>query len=128
VLNVSALANIRALQRPGAPDLLGKVIAQYFTHAPQLLQTLREAIAKSDAGAVQQAARSLKSSSANLGAVALAALCKDLEMMGRTHALTTATTVFAEIEIAYEAAREALAHELSPTLALNRSAKHSYTL
>jgi HPt (histidine-containing phosphotransfer) domain-containing protein len=57
---------------------------------------------------MQQAAHSLKSSSANLGALAVASLCKDLETMGQQKNLDTAAQVLAATEAAYEAARAAL--------------------
>ncbi len=108
VLDAKALENICALQRPGAPDLLATVIRHYLTLAPQLLQTLREAIARGDHLTMQQTAHSLKSSSANLGALAVASLCKDLETMGQQKNLDTAAQVLAATEAAYEAARAAL--------------------
>lgn len=106
-----ALENIRALQRPGAPDLLGKVIQSYRVSAPQLFQTLRDAIARQDAVALQQAAHSLKASSANLGALAVASFSKDLETMGQKHTLDDAAQVLAATELAYEATLVELARE-----------------
>jgi len=78
VIDLQALDNIRILQRENGPALLGKVVHNYLDRAPQLLATLREAITQNDAGTVQEAAHSLKSSSATLGATTLAALCQDL--------------------------------------------------
>lgn len=106
-----ALENIRALQRPGTPDLLGKVIQSYRVSAPQLFQTLRDAIARQDAIALQQAAHSLKASSANLGALAVATFSKDLETMGQKHTLDDAAQVLVAAELAYEATLVELARE-----------------
>jgi CheY-like chemotaxis protein len=103
LLYPKALENIRALQRPGAPDLLGKVILSYRASAPRLFQTLRDAIAREDACALQQAAHSLKASSANLGALAVATFSKDLETMGQKNTFDNAAQVLAATELAYEA-------------------------
>ncbi len=107
-----ALDNIRALQREGAPNLLSKVIHRYLDYSPQLLQTLREATRQGDAPSLQEAAHSFKSSSASLGALALAGLCTELEMMGRTNHLENAVSMLSKIEAEYEAVRVALATEL----------------
>jgi CheY-like chemotaxis protein len=110
-LDSQALANIRALQRPGAPDLLVKIIESYLSFAPQLLQTLRDAITHQEASTIQQAAHSLRSSSLNLGAITVATLSKDLEAMGQKNILDNAAQIFTEIEVAYEATRVALLEE-----------------
>jgi signal transduction histidine kinase/DNA-binding response OmpR family regulator len=112
-LNTAALVNIRSLQRPGAPDLLTKVITQYFALAPTLLQTLRKAITRNEAPTVYQTAHSFKSSSANVGADEVAARCLELEDMGRTGDLTNATAIFTALEAAYALAHDALRQELS---------------
>jgi two-component system sensor histidine kinase/response regulator len=102
------LNNIRSLQREGAPDILGRVIGHYFTEAPRLLQRLRDAIGCSDAELAHRTAHSLKSSSANLGAMRLADLCKEMEALGRAGTMEQAGELLAEIEEEYEAALSAL--------------------
>jgi HPt (histidine-containing phosphotransfer) domain-containing protein len=60
------------------------------------------------------AAHSLKSGSANVGALALAAHCKELEALGRANTLQAADTVFARVEAEYalvEAAVTAVLHD-----------------
>jgi CheY-like chemotaxis protein len=81
-LEPEPLAKIRALQRPGAPNLFAKVIGVYLDNSPTLVQRLREAVAQGNSTALREAAHSLKSSNATLGAAQLAALCKELEQRG----------------------------------------------
>ena len=102
VLDQSMLDNIRALQRPGKPDILLKVIDHYLGTAPKLLQTLREAIAQTDSQGTRMAAHSLKSSSANLGATALSEFCMTLEAMGHEQRLQGSEAVLVEIESEYQ--------------------------
>lgn len=52
-----------------------------------MLEALQQAVAAGDPVAVQQAAHTLKSSSANLGATRLSALGKTLEEHGRNQRL-----------------------------------------
>jgi HPt (histidine-containing phosphotransfer) domain-containing protein len=69
-----------------------------------------------DADAIRQAAHSLKSSSANLGAVQLADLCKTLELCSREKKLSDTATFLNQIEIQYDQVQEALIVELGATV------------
>ena len=110
-LDQRALAQIRAMQRPGSPDLLGKIIDLYLENSPGSLRQIRDAVAGQDGDALRQAAHSLKSSSANLGATELAAICKELEQRGRERRLENAAELLRELEVHYARAREALLGE-----------------
>ena len=114
VLNRVALDNIRTLQRPGKPDILRKVISQYLEHSPNLLDQLRLAIAESQSESLYMTAHSLKSASATLGAVDLAAYCADLEHMGREQSLNGAADLLAKIERQYSAVVSELNKHLEP--------------
>jgi HPt (histidine-containing phosphotransfer) domain-containing protein len=103
-LDHKALDNIRALQRAGKPDILQKVIRHYLQNTPMLLQSLLQAIENSDSKALQMSAHSLKSSSANLGAIGIAEHCKALELMGREKRTEGAAELLAQIEGDYQLA------------------------
>jgi CheY-like chemotaxis protein len=79
VLDPETLGRIRALHRPGSPDLLAKVVGLYTSNSAVLTEAMRRAALANDAAGLLQAAHALKSSSANVGAVTLAELCKDVE-------------------------------------------------
>jgi CheY-like chemotaxis protein len=110
-LEPGPLNQIRGLQRPGAPSLLAKVIGVYLDNSPSLVQALREAVARQDPDALMRAAHSLKSSSANLGAVQLAAFCKELEQRGREKCIENVVELLENAETQYIRVREALAVE-----------------
>ena len=78
-LDEQALKQIRALRKPGGPDLLKRIATLYVTNSRVLIDALRAAIIAGDAPAAHQAAHSLKSSSANVGATELTKLCAALE-------------------------------------------------
>ena len=107
-LDPQPLNAIRALQRPGVPDVLGRVIARYLQQSPELLQSLRTSLAAQDADGVRRATHSLKSSSANLGAHTLAGLCKELEHKGRSNSLEGAAALAREVERHYRLVSRAL--------------------
>jgi two-component system, sensor histidine kinase and response regulator len=80
ILDRQALGRIRALHRPGGPNLLAKVVGLYASSSLSLTDALRTSALSQDAEGVRQAAHALKSSSANVGAMAFAELCKDVEL------------------------------------------------
>jgi HPt (histidine-containing phosphotransfer) domain-containing protein len=82
--------NIAALQRPGSPCILSKVISLYLQSSNELLEKLCQAVKQRDADATRKAAHTLKSSSANVGAGQLAFLSKQLEDAGLTNSMEKA--------------------------------------
>ncbi len=79
----NAWAAIQALQRPGRPDILARVLGSYLEDSCRLVEQIKMAVHSHDPVTLYQAAHRLKSSSAQLGALATAARCKDLEILGR---------------------------------------------
>jgi len=59
------------------------VIESYLKSAPGLMHAIRDAVKEMDLDALVKAAHSLKSSSANVGAMELSTLAKELELKGR---------------------------------------------
>ncbi|WP_313178096.1 response regulator [Massilia sp.] len=108
VINGAALDKIRALSRDGGDVLVQKVINAYVGDVPQHLRTLRQAIGGFDAVTVKRIAHSLKSASANVGAEALAGLCKDLEQLGRADTIEGADALLTDMEHEFQAVRHSL--------------------
>ncbi|MGC9524557.1 MAG: response regulator [Limnospira sp.] len=81
-LDYQVLGNLREYDDEDDPfvDLL---IATYLQEAPQHIDGIRNAIAARDAKGLKESAHTLKSSSAQLGALRFSELCKELEYMGR---------------------------------------------
>ena len=82
-LNVEALQALRDLQRPGRPDVLTRVIDLFSLDAPRLVAAMLDAVASDDADALRHAAHTLKSTSANVGAVSLSTNCREIEQLAR---------------------------------------------
>ncbi|HLA75762.1 MAG TPA: response regulator, partial [Gammaproteobacteria bacterium] len=102
------LEGLHGLQIEGTPDVVGELIDIYLADTPLLLQSLHEAIPQGDAQALRRTAHSLKSVSANLGAKRLAALCKELEDMGRSNDLLNAAARLPQVMDEYAAVKQAL--------------------
>lgn len=65
--------------RKARPDLFIRLVPAYFTYAPKALEDLELAAATQGFDRLSALAHSLKSSSANLGASAIASYCRKLE-------------------------------------------------
>ena len=100
-LDVTALDNIRALQREGAPDILGKIISIYFDTSPGQMQALQAAVSSQNAVEINHIAHSLKSSSANLGAISLSAILKKIEKKSRQNELDGIEQLMLEVDSVY---------------------------
>ena len=103
VVDYTAWGPIRMLKRPGHPDPLGKLLARYLEDSRQLVDQLRHAIESNDPTTLHAVAHRLKSSSATLGALTVAARCKELEALGRSHRIEDASDRFRHLERDFEA-------------------------
>ncbi len=112
VIDQKVWDNITALQKEGAPDMLGQVISLYLEHSSKQLRVLHEAINTGDALAVQRAAHSLKSSSANLGAKMLSLFFKEVESLARCNSIDNAVKLISKIEKEYREVESALRTEM----------------
>ncbi|MYM23709.1 response regulator [Duganella sp. FT135W] len=108
LINLQALDNIRALSPVNGNALLERVLQAFLRDTPIHLHTIRQAIHAGDADQLRKAAHSLKSSSANIGASALAQRSKELEQLGRNHTTAGAAALLADMEHSFQAARQAL--------------------
>ena len=95
LLHSEALESLRAVERQGVPGMVHKAVAFYLEDAPPLLQTIRDALERTDADALRRAAHRLKSSSANLGAARLMRLCQQLEHLGASGSVDGAAAALA---------------------------------
>ena len=111
-VNVAALETLRSLQRSGMPDMLSKVIGIYLRDTPKLMENARIALERNDADTMGKQAHSMKSSSASLGAHALAELCKEMEAMGRAGTAENGADLLLRMEVEYALVAKILAREL----------------
>lgn len=111
-IDQSVLERIRALERSGAPGLVARLAALYLQDAPNLIARMKQAVDGRDCEALRAAAHTLKSSSANVGAMKLHGLCRDLEAAAREHQVANPVERVATIEEEFMAARTILRQEL----------------
>ena len=88
VIDLAAIARIRAIQGKDKTSLFERVVAQFAETAPSLAATLRGQYRSGDRDAVWRTAHSLKSSAAALGAGQLSRRCAEIEASARRGALS----------------------------------------
>jgi HPt (histidine-containing phosphotransfer) domain-containing protein len=111
-IDLSVMDGLLALRKKGAPDPRMRIINIYIDSAPKLMTTIREAFVAADPTSLKKAAHSLKSSSMNVGANALAALCNDLERCAMDNTLDNAAELINKTEIKFASAMGALREAL----------------
>jgi CheY-like chemotaxis protein len=111
VLNPVVFRGLR--QMLGEHQFLAEAIDCYLEDAPKLLQVMAVAVAQSKATDLQQAAHTLKSSSALFGAINLSQFCQLLEASGSTGTWTEASALMPQVKKEYEKVQMALLQELS---------------
>ena len=111
-IDQAVLDKIRALERNGAPALVAQLVRLYLRDTPTLVEQMRQAVDSRDCAALRAAAHTLKSSSANVGAMKLHGLCRELEARAREHQVPDARERVAAIDEEFMAARTILRQEL----------------
>ncbi|MGZ2749515.1 response regulator [Burkholderia stagnalis] len=108
VIDRKALDALRALQRPGRPDVLTRIIDQFNLDAPRLIEGMHAAVAAGDPDALKLASHTLKSSSANVGAHGLSARCREIEQLARAADVAAAAGLVAGVDADFARAQAVL--------------------
>jgi CheY-like chemotaxis protein/HPt (histidine-containing phosphotransfer) domain-containing protein len=114
-IDPKALDQIRQLDQDGSAGILERVLQIYLDESSDLFSKIRDAINKNDAQGLRAAAHSLKSSSAQVGAMELSEFCKEMESIGRRESVSGAEEILTRTELKFEEARSALSRELERT-------------
>jgi two-component system, sensor histidine kinase and response regulator len=101
----ATLQALGALADEDQPDFLQEVISAYLQDMPPRLTALREAIRRSDAAAIVQAAHAVKGSSRTIGALQLAQRAAELEELGHEGTTPHRERLVQAIETAFERVR-----------------------
>jgi HPt (histidine-containing phosphotransfer) domain-containing protein len=108
VLDPAAMKRLQATLGKRAATMLPVLIDSFFKEAVKLQANARQALEQGQAEELRRAAHTLKSNSANFGAQALTALCRELESRAKAGELEGAEELLAQIEAKYETAKAAL--------------------
>ena len=84
-IDTAVIQGLRELGGDDEPGLLGELIDIFLEDAPERMKDITEGLAAGDIGRVERGAHTLKSSSANIGALGLSDLCKRIVESSRTN-------------------------------------------
>jgi len=104
----AALAELRAFQEEGGPDILTELIDIFVEDTPERLGELEGAVESDDAHGIEVAAHTLKSSCAQLGAAHLSELCRQMEVLGREGHVGNTSELFRQAQEEWGRVRPAL--------------------
>ena len=117
VIDPGALDELSQIQQAGSGNLVERVVLAFLESSVKLIAELQSAVDSSDANSMRTNAHALKSSSANVGALNLADLCRQMEDKGREENLSDADILQRRIQQEYEQAVAALQLRIEATAA-----------
>jgi len=88
----------------GSRDLMLKITQKFAETGPGMVAQVREAVESQDADGVYRAAHQLKGASATMGAVKLASVAADIEMLGREGNVAGSAMRLGALELEFERA------------------------
>jgi HPt (histidine-containing phosphotransfer) domain-containing protein len=83
-------------------DAASALIAIFLEDVPKNIEAIQEGYRREDVPTVTRAAHSIKSSSAQVGAMGFSSLCKDIEMVGHNGTLEGVGGLIEQLESEYE--------------------------
>ena len=96
------------LKQMSGDDFINELIDTFLDDAPAMIAEIKSALEANNADAFRRAAHSMKSNAATFGAMQLAALAKELEMLGKENKLADSGDKLKALEEAYVSVREEL--------------------
>jgi two-component system, sensor histidine kinase and response regulator len=108
VIDSEAIATIQALDSNNGKELLHRVITLYLTSASTLMQSLEQAWQNGNIDGIRLASHTLKSSSHQVGAHTLAALCREVENAAHNQSYDMSGLMLSQIQQHYTQACAAL--------------------
>jgi HPt (histidine-containing phosphotransfer) domain-containing protein len=108
VLDMHVVQALRELGGDDDPGLFDEVVELFLTDSKSNVGKLVAALAQRDAATMQRIAHTMKSSSANVGAMRLSKLCFEIEKLGRAGTCEGAQALVGEAAKHFEEVSAAL--------------------
>ena len=96
------------LKQMSGEDFINELIDTFLEDAPEMIAEIKSGLAANNADTFRRAAHSMKSNAATFGASQLAALAKELEMLGKENKLHEIGDRLNALDEAYESVRSEL--------------------
>jgi signal transduction histidine kinase/ligand-binding sensor domain-containing protein/DNA-binding response OmpR family regulator len=112
LLDRATLDALRALPRSGPKDMLSHIGEIYLSDSGRLVEAIEQALRAGEAISLARAAHAWRSYNGNVGAHALAHLCRELETHARGGNLAAAAGTFAQLQVLHGRVRDELQCEM----------------
>ena len=112
LLDGATLDALRALPRTGPKDMLTHIGEMYLLDSRGLIATIEQSLSSGNGVELARAAHAWRSYNGNVGAMALAQLCRELEEAGRAANFSSARATYALIEALHSRVRDELQMEM----------------
>ena len=109
-IDLAVWARLKELSAAGR-DVVGEVGELFRRQAPGQIEAVRAAVSQCDAPGLEWAAHTLKASCADVGALHLSTLCKELEAISRIGSIEEAREQLALVEAEYHRVQQTLEKE-----------------
>ena len=96
------------LKEMSGDEFINELIDTFLEDAPKMIAEIKSAFASNNIDSFRRAAHSMKSNAATFGASQLAALAKELEMLGKENKLNETGDRLKSLDEAYESVRNEL--------------------
>jgi HPt (histidine-containing phosphotransfer) domain-containing protein len=94
VLDMRVIQDLRDLGGEDDPGLLLELVDMFLADSPARMTEIQTSLANGDVKTLERAAHTLKSSSANIGALGLSKLCKQMEELARKQTCESIPSLF----------------------------------
>ena len=108
VLDAITLQGLRELGGEDDPGLFAELIDLFLEDAPLRMEELRRGLDKRDMPLLERAAHTLKSSSANIGALSMSCICKRIETSVRSQRCEEVASLVEESRVLWPQVEAAL--------------------
>jgi CheY-like chemotaxis protein len=112
LLDGATLDALRALPRSGPKDMLAHIGELYLLDSRQLIATIEQSLESGDGPELARAAHAWRSYNGNVGANALAQLCRELEEAARAANFAGARATYTQIKALHHRVRDELQQEM----------------
>lgn len=112
-IDPDVIQSLKDLGGEDEPELFRELVGMFLRDTPPRLEALRSALDTGNADELERTAHAMKSSCGNLGAMTLAELCYQLEMVGREGVLESAQSLVERSNAEFKRVTEALESELN---------------
>jgi HPt (histidine-containing phosphotransfer) domain-containing protein len=108
VVDLPTLDRFRALQLDDEPSIVGELVGEFLSRAPQRFARMRNALAAQNGEALALEAHTLVGSCGLLGVFRMRLQCRELEALAHQGALEEAATILDEVVRRFDEARPLL--------------------